>query len=95
MKEKKKIRAVIENPGEMFESTAIPTTVLFFEDSEEISFLNCKNFFTEEERKQKGEDHTKNRTYVKTFKTYSEDQIEKILLCINEKRDIVNYYEYN
>lgn len=91
LKEKKKIRAVIENPGEMFESTAIPTTVLFFEDSEEISFLNCKNFFTEEERKQKGEDHTKNRTYVKTFKTYSEDQIEKILLCINEKRDIVNF----
>ena len=91
LKEKNKIRAVIENPGGMFESTAIPTTVLFFEDSEEISFLNCKDFFTEDERNQKGEKHTKNRTYVKTFKTYSEDQIEKILLCINEKRDIVNF----
>ena len=91
LKEKNKIRAVIENPGGMFESTAIPTTVLFFEDSEEISFLNCKDFFTEDERNQKGEKHTKNRTYVKTFKTYSEEQIEKILLCINEKRDIVNF----
>ena len=91
LKEKNKIRAVIENPGGMFESTAIPTTVLFFEDSEEISFLNCKDFFTEDERNQKGEKHTKKRTYVKTFKTYSEDQIEKILLCINEKRDIVNF----
>lgn len=91
LKEKKKIRAVIENPGEMFESTAIPTTVLFFEDSEEISFLNCKKFFTEEERKQNGENHTKNRVYTKILKTYSKDQIEKILLCINEKRDIVNF----
>nr|DAO06229.1 MAG TPA: N-6 DNA Methylase [Caudoviricetes sp.] len=91
LKEKNKIRAVITNPEGMFESTAIPTTVLFFEDSEEISFLNCKDFFTEDERNQKGEKHTKKRTYVKTFKTYSEDQIEKILLCINEKRDIVNF----
>lgn len=91
LKEKNKIRAVISNPDGMFESTSIPTTVLFFEDSEEISFLNCKNFFIEEERKQKGEDHTKKRTYTKILKTYSEDQIEKILLCINEKRDIVNF----
>lgn len=91
LKGKNKIRAVITNPEGMFESTAIPTTVLFFEDSEEISFLNCKDFFTEDERNQKGEKHTKNRTYVKTFKTYSEDQIATILSCITEKRNIVNF----
>ena len=91
LKENNRIRAVITNPEGMFESTAIPTTVLFFEDSKEISFLNCKDFFTEDERKQKGEKHTKNRVYTKVLKTYSEDQIEKILLCINEKRDIVNF----
>lgn len=91
LKEKNKIRAVIENPGGMFESTAIPTTVLFFEDSEEISFLNCKNFFIEEERKQKGEDHTKNRVYTKVLKTYSDEQIATILSCITEKRNIVNF----
>lgn len=91
LKEKNKIRAVIENPGGMFESTAIPTTVLFFEDSEEISFLNCKNFFIEEERKQKGEDHTKNRVYTKVLKTYSDKQIKTILSCIEEKKDIENF----
>ena len=91
LKEKNKIRAVIENPGGMFESTAIPTTVLFFEDSEEISFLNCKNFFIEEERKQKGEDHAKNRVYTKVLKTYSDEQIATILSCITEKRNIVNF----
>ena len=88
---KEKIRAVIENPGGMFESTAIPTTVLFFEDSEEISFLNCKNFFTEEERKQKGEDHTKNRVYTKVLKTYSDEQIKTILSSIQDKKDIENF----
>ena len=91
LKEKNKIRAVIENSGGMFESTAIPTTVLFFEDSEEISFLNCKNFFIGEERKQKGEDHTKNRVYTKVLKTYSDEQIATILSCITEKRNIVNF----
>ena len=91
LKEKNKIRAVIENSGGMFESTAIPTTVLFFEDSEEISFLNCKNFFIGEERKQKGEDHTKNRVYTKVSKTYSDEQIATILSCITEKRNIVNF----
>ena len=91
LKENNRIRAVITNPEGMFESTAIPTTVLFFEDSEEISFLNCKNFFTEEERKQKGEDHTKNRVYTKVLKTYSDEQIKTILSCIEEKRDIVNF----
>lgn len=91
LKEKKKIRAVISNPDGMFESTAIPTTVLFFDNSNEISFLNCKDFFTEEERKQKGEDHTKNRVYTKVLKTYSDEQIKTILSCIEEKRDIVNF----
>ncbi len=91
LKERNKIRAVIENPGGMFESTAIPTTVLFFEDSEEISFLNCKNFFTEEERKQKGEDHTKNRVYTKVLKTYSDEQIKTILSSIQDKKDIENF----
>lgn len=91
LKEKNKIRAVIENPGEMFESTVIPTTVLFFEDSEEISFLNCKNFFTEEKRKQRGEDHTKNRVYTKVLKTYSDEQIKTILSSIQDKKDIVNF----
>jgi type I restriction-modification system DNA methylase subunit len=91
LRSKNKIKAVISNPESMFESTAIPTTVLFFEDSEEISFLNCKNFFTEEERKQNGEDHTKNRVYTKILKTYSDEQIATILSCITEKRNIVNF----
>lgn len=91
LRSKNKIKAVISNPESMFESTAIPTTVLFFEDSEEISFLNCKNFFTEEERKQKGEDHTKNRVYTKVLKTYSDEQIKTILSSIQDKKDIENF----
>lgn len=91
LRENNRIRAVIANPESMFESTAIPTTVLFFDNSNEISFLNCKDFFTEEERKQKGEDHTKNRVYTKVLKTYSDEQIKTILSCIEEKRDIVNF----
>jgi len=90
LRENNRIRAVIANPESMFESTAIPTTVLFFDNSNEISFLNCKNFFTEEERKQKGEDSNKKRTYTKTLKTYSDEQIATILSCIAEKRNIVN-----
>ena len=91
LKERNKIRAVISNPDGMFESTSIPTTVLFFDDSNEISFINCKDFFTEEKRKQKGEDHTKNRVYTKVLKTYSDEQIKTILSCIEDKKDIENF----
>lgn len=91
LKENNRIRAVITNPEGMFESTAISTTVLFFDDSNEISFINCKDFFTEEERKQKGEDHTKNRVYTKVLKTYSDEQIKTILSCIEDKKDIENF----
>ena len=91
LKERNKIRAVISNPEVMFESTSIPTTILFFDNSNEISFINCKDFVTEEERKQKGEDHTKNRVYTKVLKTYSDEQIKTILTCIKEKKDIENF----
>ena len=91
IKERNKIRAVISNPDGMFESTSIPTTVLFFDDSNEISFINCKDFFIEEERKQKGEEHTRNRVYTKILKTYSDEQIKTILTCIKEKKDIENF----
>lgn len=91
LKERNKIRAVISNPDGMFESTSIPTTVLFFDDSNEISFINCKDFFIEEERKQKGEEHTRNRIYTKILKTYSDEQIKTILTCIKEKKDIENF----
>ena len=87
---KNKIKAVILNPDSMFESTSISTTVLFFDNSNEISFINCKDFFTEEERKQKGEDHTKNRVYTKVLKTYSDEQIKTILSSIQDKKDIKN-----
>lgn len=91
IKERNKIRAVISNPDGMFESTSIPTTVLFFDDSNEISFINCKDFFIEEERKQKGEEHARNRVYTKILKTYSDEQIKTILTCIKEKKDIENF----
>lgn len=94
LKERNKIRAVISNPDGMFESTSIPTTVLFFDDSNEISFINSKDFFTEEERKQKGEDHTKNRVYTKVLKTYSDEQIKTILSSIEDKKDIENFSKH-
>lgn len=94
LKERNKIRAVIFNPEGMFESTSIPTTVLFFDNSNEISFINCKDFFTEEERKQKGEDSNKNRVYTKVLKTYSDEQIKTILSYIEEKKDIENFSKH-
>lgn len=94
LKERNKIRAVISNSDGMFESTSIPTTVLFFDDSNEISFINCKDFFTGEERKQKGEDYNKNRVYTKVLKTYSNEQIKTILSCIEEKKDIENFSKH-
>ena len=94
LKERNKIRAVISNPDGMFESTSIPTTILFFDNSNEISFINCKDFFTEEERKQKGEDHTKNRIYTKVLKTYSDEQIKTILSSIQDKKNIENFSKH-
>lgn len=56
-----------------------------------LVFFNCKDFFTEEARKQKGEEHTKNRVYTKILKTYSDEQIKTILTCVKEKKDIENF----
>ena len=53
--------------------------------------FRSKDFFTEEERKQKGEDHTKNRVYTKVLKTYSDEQIKTILSSIQDKKDIENF----
>lgn len=50
---KNKIKAVIVNPDSMFESTSILTTVLFFDNSNEISFINCKDFFYRRRKKTK------------------------------------------
>lgn len=90
--ENKKIRAVIAMPGKMFEKTQIPTTMLYFENADTISFIDCRiqNFIVEK-REQKGELHTKNRVYIKELNTFSKENIEEILTAIFEKKKIIGF----
>lgn len=85
----KKIFSVVLNPTSMFESTGVGTVVLTFgEDEKDISFVNGVKNFTQEERKQNGEEHTRNRIYTKTFNIYSDENIKKIVKAVNKKESI-------
>ena len=85
-------RAVITNPERMFESTSIPTCILYFTNSNEISFVDCKaKNFVEETREQKGELHTQNRVYTKTFNSYSQENIKYILDVIKNKNTVQGF----
>lgn len=83
------IEAVILNADNMFVSTAIGTCILLLnkhKTTSKIEFIDMRQTFTEKERGQRGQfggsQHT-NRVYKKMFKTYSDEQIKKILQTIS------------
>lgn len=98
--EANQLEAVITCPPKMFESTSIPTCILLFnknKDHDGVEFVDAKELFTEEVRLQNGQyggaSHTK-RTYEKTINTFSDEQIQKILSVITERKDEEGFSKY-
>lgn len=91
------IESVISCPDKMFESTAISTCIVTFDRAKKTSYIemvDMRQKYTVENREQNGQfggkAHT-NRTYIKNLKSFSEEQIEDALLCIQERKNIAGY----
>lgn len=95
--EKNLIEAVILCPDKMFEATDISVCIVLFNKKKittAISFVDMRKTYDCEEREQKGQfggaSHT-NRTYKKTVKVFSEEQMQKAIDCINNQIDIPEF----
>lgn len=92
--QQKKIRAVIYNPSDMFEATNIGTVCLVFQnESNDMTFVDARKTCAQEERKQTGEKHTRNRTYTKIFNTYQDTDIDAIIAAIHQKSSVEGFSE--
>lgn len=95
--EKNYIESIILCPDKMFESTSIATCIITLSKSKtttNIMMIDARQTFTVEQREQNGQfggnSHEK-RTYVKDVKTFSEEDMLKILNTIEEKKDIPEF----
>lgn len=85
--------AVITLPGNMFESTSIPTCLLVFDrhkDTQKIALIDLSEVCEEETRLQRGqfggESHTK-RVYSKAVKVVPLEVMQKCMDLIDNKKD--------
>lgn len=87
------IDAIIINPDDMFECTSIGTCIYSLKKNKQtatVEMVDMRQTYTEEIRLQNGQfggaSHT-NRTYRKTVKTYSEENINSIIGAIAHRRN--------
>lgn len=90
--EKNLIDSVIICPDGMFESTSIPTCLITFDKnktSTQITFVDMRQTYETEEREQRGQyggrSH-ENRVYKKQVKIFSEENINKAIEVISERK---------
>lgn len=81
--EKRHLKAAINLPGNMFESTSVNTCILFFDkakNANEVMLIDASNMATQKVREQRGEGDAShyNRIYKKTFNVFSDEQIYAI-----------------
>lgn len=86
------IEAVIALPGNMFESTSIPTCLIFLNKKKEdykISMINLCEKISKETRKQRGQTGETNvhRVYEKELNVLSDELINQVLEIIENKTD--------
>ena len=87
------IDAIIINPDDMFECTSIGTCIYSLNKNKQtatVEMVDMRQTYTEEIRLQNGQlggaSHT-NRTYQKTVKTYSQENINSMLGAIANRRN--------
>ena len=95
--EKNMVESVILCPDKMFEKTSIATCIVVFNKNKKItniSFVDMRQCFLEENRKQRGQfggaSH-ENRTYQKNIKIFTEEQMQKAIDGIENQSDILGF----
>lgn len=94
------IDAIITIPDKMFEATSIPTCIMLLDKKRtdnKVHMVDMRKECTVEEREQKGQyggnAHT-NRVYKKSINAFSDQNIQRCMNAIEEKRKIVDFYDY-
>lgn len=91
------VDTVVIAPDKMFEATSIGTCILSFKKERQtatVAMVDMRQTYTEETRAQNGQfggSSHENRTYRKTFKTFSDNDLEKMLDVI-EKREKIDEF---
>lgn len=82
------LESVVILPDKMFQITTIATCIFTLNKNKKskgnIVFIDARQTFEIEVREQKGELHTKNRTYTKEYKILNESHISDIVSAVNE-----------
>lgn len=85
------VESVVLCPDKMFEATSIPVCLMTFNNAkphQDISFVDMRKTFTEEQREQRGQyggaSH-ENRIYKKTVNVFTSEQQDRFLRAISEK----------
>lgn len=91
------VDTVVIDPDKMFEATSIGTCILSLKKERQtatVAMVDMRQTYTEETREQNGQfggSSHENRTYRKTFKTFSDNDLEKMLDVI-EKREKIDEF---
>lgn len=91
------IDSITINPDSMFESTSIGTCIFSLcrkKETTTVEMVDMRQVYTEEVRLQNGQfggSSHENRTYKKTVKTYSDDNIKLLLSAISERTNKVEF----
>lgn len=92
--EKNLLDSCISNPGKMFESTPVNTSIIIVDKNKKFNdfvLVSAENESTEWVREQRGQfggtAHT-NRVYKKSFNMYSDENISNILHIVNERTNV-------
>ena len=91
------VESVIILPDKMFEVTTISTCILVVDknkSNDNVTFIDMRQRYSVEIREQNGQygskSHT-NRTYLKEYKTFSDEQIESILHSILSSENVPEF----
>lgn len=92
------LRAVINCPDGMFESTSIPVCVLYIDKSnteDKITFIDAREHYDVKVRLQKGEGSAshRNRTYKKNMAIFTEQHINEMMNAITSGTNEEGYYK--
>jgi type I restriction-modification system DNA methylase subunit len=95
--EKNYIDAVITCPDRMFEATSIPTCIIVLDKNKtttDIMMIDMRQTYTVAVREQNGQyggTSHENRTYKKEVKTFSDEDIEKLMAVYEGKTDAAEF----
>lgn len=84
------LKAAVLCAGNMFESTSVSVCILLFDKEKKdstIMLVDASNMTTKEERKQRGESAAYGRVYIKTFNTYTPEQILAVCQLVEKEQD--------